>query len=151
MTITCKRIIVFCLPLMLAVPAASSADEEAAIKYRQNLMKANSAHIGSIVAIVKGQVPHTDHLVAHAEALNSTAMMVGPAFSQRTEGGETRAKADIWKMSAEFDEKVKALRDATAVLLSAAKSGGADAVGPKIGAVGDSCKGCHEKFREKKS
>ena len=151
MRITTNKIMALCLALVLAPALAAAADDEAYIKYRQNVMKAQGGHIGGIVAIIKGQIPYTNQLVGHAEGLNDTAMMVGEAFSKETKGGETRAKAEIWTKSDEFKQKVKALEEATAAFLSAARSGGVDAAKAKIGAVGDACKGCHENFREKQS
>lgn len=151
MRITSKKIAALCLPLVLAVPVAEAADDEGFIKYRQSVMKSVGGHMGAIVGIIKGEVPYTDQLVGHAEGLNGLSMMVSEAFSKETKGGETRAKAEIWAKSAEFNQKVKDLQSATAAFLSAAKSGGVDAAKAKMGAVGDACKGCHEDFREKKS
>ena len=150
MRITSKKIIAFCAPLLLVQPAVIAADDEAAIKYRQSVMKAVGGHMGAIASIVKGQVDYTDQLVSHARALRDLSEMVGKAFAQRTEGGDTRAKPEIWTMSAEFDQKVKNLQNATAAFLGAAETG-VDGAKAKMGAVGDACKGCHEDFREKKS
>ncbi|NCF28009.1 MAG: cytochrome c, partial [Gammaproteobacteria bacterium] len=40
-----------------------SADDEAAIKYRQAVMKAVGGHMGGAVAIIKGKVPYKVDLV----------------------------------------------------------------------------------------
>ena len=128
-----------------------SADENAAIKYRQAVMKAVGGHMGGAVAIIKGKVPYKDDLVVHATGLNDMANLAANAFKQKTEGGKTRAKPEIWENSDDFSDKLGALKKATAAFLAAAKSGGPAAAGAKLGAVGDSCKGCHKKFRAKKS
>jgi len=128
-----------------------SADESAAIKYRQAVMKAVGGHMGGSVAIIKGKVPYKDDLVAHATGLNDMANVAANAFKQKTEGGKTRAKPNIWEEADDFSQKIAGLKKATADFLAAAKSGGPAAAGAKLGAVGDSCKGCHKKFRAKKS
>ena len=128
-----------------------SADDKAAIKYRQAVMKAQVGHMGGVVAIIKGQVPYKDDLVAHATGLRDMAKILPNAFKIKTTGGKTRAKPEIWKDAKDFEQKIMDLQTATADFLAAAESGGPEAAGGKLGAVGDACKGCHKKFRAKKS
>lgn len=151
-TLTRTIVVIGCaLGLALGAALSASADDEAAIKYRQSVMKALNGHIGGSVAIVKGQVPYKDDLVAHATGLNDMAMILPNSFKQKTSGGKTRAKAIIWEDNADFQQKIKALQSAASDFLAAAKSGGPAAAGAKLGPVGEACKGCHKKFREKKS
>jgi cytochrome c556 len=128
-----------------------SADDSAAIKYRQAVMKAVGGHMGGSVAIIKGKVPYEGDLVAHATGLNDMAKVAATAFKQKTDGGKTRAKPNIWEDGDDFGQKIDDLKKATANFLAAAKSGGAKAAGAKLGAVGDACKACHKKYRAKKS
>jgi cytochrome c556 len=128
-----------------------SADDEDAIKYRQSVMKANGGLISGAVAIIKGKVPYKDDLVPLATGLNEAAKAVPNAFKEKTSGGDTRAKPEIWEDAGDFQQKVKDLQSATADFLAAAKSGGPEAAGAKLGAVGDACTACHKKFRAKKS
>ena len=114
-------------------------------------MEAVGGHMGGSVAIIKGKVPYKDDLVAHATGLNDMASIAANAFKQKTEGGKTRAKPNIWEDAGDFSDKIEDMKKATAAFLAAAKSGGPAAAGAKLGAVGDSCKGCHKKFRAKKS
>jgi cytochrome c556 len=128
-----------------------SADDRDSIKYRQSVMKAISGHMGGAAAIIKGKVPYKDDLVAHVTALNETTKVLPNAFKQKTSGGKTRAKPEIWENSADFQQKIKNLQMAAADFLAAAKSGGAEAAGAKMRAVGDACGACHKKYRAKKS
>jgi len=128
-----------------------SADGKDSIKYRQAVMKAVGGHMGGSVAIIKGKVPYEGDLVAHARGLNDMANIAANAFKQKTEGGKTRAKSEIWEDADDFSDKIEDMKKATAAFLAAAKSGGPAAAGAKLGAVGDTCKGCHKKFRTKKS
>ena len=57
---------------------AFAADEPAnLVKYRQNFMKANSAHLGMIAAVVKGEVSLTD------EEVNGYAAAVTDSLSNK--------------------------------------------------------------------
>ena len=134
-----------------SVLSVSAQDDEAAIKYRQAVMSAVGGHMGGSVAIIKGAVPYKEDLVAHARGLNDMANVVSNAFKIETMGGDTRAKDEIWEDAADFNQKVEDFKKATAAFLAAAESGGPAAAAGKLDAVGDTCKGCHKKFREKKS
>lgn len=128
-----------------------SADDKDYIKYRQAVMKVNGGSISAAVAIIKGKVPYKGDLVSAAMSLNESAKSVPNAFKQKTTGGKTRAKPNIWEEPGDFQQKVKDFQTATADFLAAAKSGGPEAAGAKLGAVGDACTACHKKFRAKKS
>ncbi len=128
-----------------------SADDSNFIKYRQSAMKAMSGHMVGAAAIIKGKVPYKDDLVAHVTALNETTKVLPNAFKQKTSGGKTRAKPEIWENSADVQQKIKNLQMAVADFLSAAKSGGVEAAGGKMKAVGQACGACHKKYRAKKS
>ena len=148
-----KSIVIVGSAIALTAGTALSvnADDAAAIKYRQAVMKAVGGHMGGSVAIIKGQVPFKDDLVAHARGLNDMANLTANAFKQETFGGKTRAKDNIWEDATGFNQQVEDFKKATAAFLSAAESGGPEAAGAKLGAVGDTCKGCHKKYRAKKS
>lgn len=144
-------IIVSAAALSTGIAFTVSADDSGAIKYRQAVMRAVGGHMGSSVAIIKGQVPYRDDLVAHAAGLDDMARILPNAFEQKTSGGKTRAKPNIWEDSADFQQKIRELQAAAAEFLAAAKSGGPEAASAKLGALGESCKGCHKKYRAKKS
>jgi cytochrome c556 len=128
-----------------------SADDNAYIKYRQSAMKAMSGHISGAVAIIKGEVPYTDDLVTQVTGLRDTTKVLPNAFKQKTSGGKTRAKPEIWENPDDVKQKIMALQTAAEDFLAAAKSGGPQAAGAKLGAVGEACKSCHKKYRAKKS
>ena len=139
------------IALTAGTAIAANADDKDFIKYRQAAMKAHGGHISAAVAIIKGRVPYKDDLVSHATGLNDSAKILSNAFKQKTTGGKTRAKSNIWEDTDDFQQKIKDFQVATADFLAAAKSGGPEAAGAKLGAVGDACTACHKKFRAKKS
>ena len=80
---------------------AADADPNEAIKYRKAAMKAVGGHIGGLVAILKGSVPHKDALKAHADgfAAAATLALQKAAFMQNTDGKgseATTATAKVW-------------------------------------------------------
>ena len=67
-----------------------------------------------------------------------------------TDKGETRAKAEIWSDGAKFKAANDKMVAEVAKLETAAKSGSLDAIKAAMGAVGASCKACHDDFRAEK-
>lgn len=133
--------------MLLALPLAAAADDEGDIKYRQAVMKGIAGHAGAIAQIAKGKVSHTDALQGHAHALLELSRLVPAAFRNQT-SGESRAKAGVWSDQAGFDGKAGEFERAAAATAEAAE-GGPDAVKATLGALFDTCKGCHKDYREK--
>ena len=118
------------------------ADEEAIIKYRQQAMKAASAHLKSAGAILKGSVPFQSDLAKHTRALADLGPIIAAGFPEGSDFGETDAKEAVWEKRAEFDQAADKFTQASAAFA-------ANPNGQTMGAVGKSCKGCHKQFREK--
>lgn len=72
-----------------------------------------------------------------------------PAGSGPQDGVKTAAKADVWLNEIEFADKVQEFQ-AQARELKAAAADGVDAMIAQTNDVGQTCKACHQKFREKK-
>ena len=140
---------------------AWGADEPANVaKYRQNFMKANSAHLGMISAIVKGEVSMTDELVPHAQALAEQGKLVTAnlqlLFPEGTGKGaagvETAALPVIWEQWGQFEEAAQHFEEESAKFAEVAQGGDMTAIAQALGQLGQrGCGGCHEDFREKKN
>ncbi|MEO8548257.1 MAG: cytochrome c [Sphingomicrobium sp.] len=61
--------------------------------------------------------------------------------------GKTGAKPAIWQKPADFVAKDTAMRQAAAAFDAAAKSGDMAAIGARFGALGKTCKACHDDYR----
>jgi cytochrome c556 len=133
----------------LAAPAAAQfAKAEDAIKYRQSAMFIQGQHAGRLGAMAAGRVPYdTTSAVANAEVVAQISRLPWAGFGPGTEGG--KAKPDIWKEQAKFKELSERLMTDTDKLLVAAKAGNLDALKTAMGAVGETCKTCHDTFRSK--
>ena len=135
-----------------------AADEPAnLVKYRQNFMKGNSAHLGMIAALVKGEVSLTDELAPNAAALAEMGEMLSanlqqlfPEGTDKAAGLKTAALPAIWEKWSDFEQVAMRFQEETAKLAEVAETGDTAAIGQQLGVVGkEGCGACHETFREK--
>ena len=129
---------------------ATAEDEQHAIGYRKATMQALGAHTKATGALIKGEVSYEGHLARHTAGIASIGGMLGDLFPEGSDFGDTRALPAIWEKPDEFTKVVQAIRSASAALADAGKGGDMEAVRAAFGGLGKACKGCHEKFREKK-
>ena len=122
------------------------------VNYRKSVMKAQSAHLKAIKAIVRGKVGYTGLLGNHAKALELTGKDLTDLFPAGTgpDKIKSRAKADIWKDWKKFEASAKKLNVETAKLVKIANGGDKKAVADQFKVVGKACGGCHKPFRAKK-
>lgn len=152
------------LVLMAAGSAPTMAQDEPAniVKYRQTFMSGNSAHLGMMAAIVKGEVSLTDELAPNAAALAEMGEMLGTnlqrLFPEGTgtsadiSGVDTRALPAIWENWSEFEQVAMRFQEETARLAEVAEEGDVAAVGQQLGVVGrEGCGACHETFRQEQN
>jgi cytochrome c556 len=148
-----KTTLTLCTALMsLGVFApAAFANDEGEIKYRKSVMKSVGGHMGAIVGIMKTETANAAHLQLHADAIANLSSIVPDLFPAGSDfGADTTVLPVIWQKPDDFAKAVKQLQDAAADMSAAAKTGDMAQVGPAIGKLGESCKNCHENFREKK-
>lgn len=137
--------------MVAALPFSASAQfakKEDAIKYRQSAFALMGTHMGRIGAVTKGEVAFNAADVQKSAALIATlSTLPWEAFGPGTEGG--KAKPAIWKEG----DKVKAGADkfmkAAADLNAAAKSGNLDQIKKAFGATSQTCKACHDSYKDK--
>lgn len=141
------RIIPLTLTMAMAAGAAVAAEKHL-VEYREKNMEVLGGHMGSIVAIVKGEVPYGDDLQYHADALAAAAPLVIPAFKTEAMTDKSEALPAIWEDWDKFEQAANKLEETSGALAAAAKTGNMAAVGAALGDVGKSCKGCHDDFSE---
>lgn len=121
---------------------------EDAVKYRQSALTVMANHFGRIGAMVNGRAPFDAKAAqdsAHVVATLSSLPWAG--FTANTESLKSRAKPEIWKEQAKFKDASDKLVAEVAKLEAAAKTGNLDTIKTAFGAVGGSCKACHDAFR----
>ncbi|MCU0968791.1 MAG: cytochrome c [Rubrivivax sp.] len=136
--------------LSFALPAAAQFQKpEDAIKYRKAAFTVMAAHFSRIGAMAQGRVPFDGAAAtANAEIVATMSALPFTAFGDGTDKGDTRALPKIWSDRANFDAGAKKMQDEVAKLVAAAKSNNLDNVKTAFGAVGQTCKGCHDNFRK---
>ena len=135
---------------LTALPAAAQyRNAEAAIKYRQSAMALQGNHMGRLGAMIKGDVPF-DAKVA-AENIEITAVLNRLQFAAFVDGsdkGNTKAKPEIWTEKDKFNAAVAKSQEDVLKLAAAGKTGNFDQIKAAAGAVGQSCKACHDTYKK---
>jgi cytochrome c556 len=136
---------------LASLPAAAQFQKpEDAIKYRQSAMTLQGNHLGRVFAVASGRVPFDAK--ATADNIEIVALINRLQFAGFVDGsdkgGDTRAKPEIWTEKDKWKAAVAKSQDDVNKLVAAGKSGNLDQIKSAAGAVGQSCKGCHDYFRK---
>lgn len=149
-----KKIVSFVLAAaavtLMAPASAQFAKPEDAVKYRKSalfVMQQNFARVGAMAA---GKAPFDAKVAAESAAIaESMSKLPWAAFGEGTDKGDTKAKPEIWKESAKFKEYADKMQGEMSKLAAAAKTGNLDSIKVAVSATGDSCKTCHDAYRNK--
>ncbi len=152
-----KRILLAGLALALGagytLTAFSQVKPEVLVKQRQSAMTLQGKYFGPMAGMAQGKVPYNADVVArNAAYLDVLDKMPWDGFAESTKDlkdVKTAALPAIWNEPAKFKEAQERLQSEVSKLVSVSKSGDEAAVKAQIGAVGKSCGGCHENFRQK--
>ncbi|SFC80306.1 Cytochrome c556 [Polaromonas sp. OV174] len=139
------------LAALMAPAHAQFAKAEDAIKYRQSALSVMGTHFGRVGAMANGKVPFDAKLAAdNAAIVADMAKLPWAGFAPGTDkGGNTKAKPEIWTEQAKFKEGQDKLIAESTKLAAAAKTGNLDALKTAFAATADTCKACHDAFRNK--
>lgn len=136
----------------LAAPASAQfAKAEDAIHYRQGALTVMGAHFGRLGDMVKGKVPFDAKAAQdNAAIVAEMARLPWAAFGPGTDkGGNTKAKPEIWTDQAKFKEHSDKLVVETGKLATVSKTGNLDVLKTAFASTADTCKSCHDAFRNK--
>jgi len=131
---------------------AASAEEraQAIAETRQGLLKVVASYFGPIYAMAQDQIPYDGELVkANAEKIATLLPMIPDVFRADTRAYdlETEALDGIWEDQDDFAAKAVASAE-KATALAAATADGKGAAIQAFGAMGGSCKACHDNYRQ---
>lgn len=134
----------------LATPASAQfAKPEDAVKYRKSAMTIMATHFGRVAAMANGRVPFDAKVAAdNAAVAESMSKLPWAAFVEGSDKGDTRAKPEIWSDAAKFKDANEKMQGEMTKLSAAAKTGNLDSIKAAVGAVGGSCKACHDAFQK---
>ena len=137
------------LLLIFVYGTVSFADSRGIIKYRQNVMKSVSGHMGAIVDILKNGLPLKDHIVDHALSMQQISRMTLSMFPEGSGKGRTKSKQVIWEQWSEFESAASDFERESIKLVEVAQSGDMEALSKQVRATGKTCSGCHRNFRKR--
>jgi cytochrome c556 len=134
---------------LTALPAAAQfRNAEAAIKYRQSAMYLQNDHLGRLFAMANGRVPFDAKVAAEQiEIISVLNRLQFAAFIDGSDKGNTRAKPEVWTEKDKFAAAVAKSQEDVGKLV-AVKTGSLDQIKTAVGAVGESCKACHDNYRK---
>ena len=135
--------------LAMALPAlAQFAKPEDAIKYRKSAFFVMQQNFSRVAAMAQGKVPFDAKVAAESAAVaESMSKLPWAGFGPGTDKGDTEAKSDIWTDRARFNDYAEKMQAEMVKFNAAAKTGSLDAIKTNLGAVGKTCKGCHDAFK----
>jgi cytochrome c556 len=142
----------FAAAAALAAAPAFADPAEDAVAARQGFFKLLGAEMGPLAAMAKGEVPYdAERAKGHAADLAAlTGYSLPDLFIDGTSTddlrGKTWAKPDIWMDKADFGAKFAALQKAVADNRAKIGAGRAE-LGQALGAVGGTCKSCHDAYK----
>lgn len=136
--------------LVISATAAAQAKPEQLVKQRQAAMTLQGKYFGPLGAMAQGKAPYNAELVRNNAAfLDVLAKMPWDGFAASTKDVKSASLPAVFTDTAKFKEAQDRLQSEISKLVSVSKSGDEAAVKAQLGAVGKSCGGCHENFREK--
>lgn len=135
-----------------AALAQDATPEEVALEIRHGHMLNYAANLGVLGAMAKGERDYDAAAagVAAGNLLNLASIdqtHYWPEGTSNADMEESRALPAIWENMADFNAKNETLLQAVTALQGAAGTDLAALQGA-MGAVGQSCGGCHEDYRE---
>jgi cytochrome c556 len=143
--------VVVALTLGVAAGAVfAQAKPETLVKQRQSVMTLQGKYFGPMAAMAQGKAPYNADIVRrNAVFLDNLTRMAWDGFDPSTKDVKSAALPAIYEQQAKFKEAASRLETEANKLYEVSRSGDEAAVKAQIGAVGKSCGGCHESFRQK--
>ena len=130
--------------------AFAQAKPEVLVKQRQAAMTLLGKYFGPLGGMAQGKVPFNAQVVQrNAEYLAVLSQMPWDGFDPSTANVKSRAKPGLFKETQKVKEHVERFQSEVKKLQTVAKSGDESAIKAQIGAVGKTCGGCHDAYREK--
>lgn len=137
--------------LTLAAPASAQFTKpEDAVKYRKSALFVMQQNFSRVAAMAQGKAPFDAKVAAESTAVAEyMSKLPWAGFGEGTDKGETKAKPEIWTEKAKFNEYADKMQAEMTKLAAAAKTGNLEAIKAAVGPVGESCKTCHDAYRNK--
>lgn len=136
-----------CSTLLMGTAHSQFQKPKDAIEYRQSAKFLLGSHFGRMAPVVRGQVEYNaENIKNNVEIVKVLATLPWAGFGPGTEGGD--AKPEVWSNAKGFEEERNKLMVQIDALSEAANSGDLNKFKAAFGKVGQSCRSCHDTFRE---
>jgi cytochrome c556 len=136
--------------LISGAAQAQFAKPEDAVKYRQSAFALMGNHMGRINAQLKSDKPNVQAIQSSAALIETMSKLPYEAFVPGSESiANTKALPGVFKDSAKIKELADKMQAEVTKLSATAKGGDVKAIQTQFGAVGQSCKACHDDYRAK--
>jgi cytochrome c556 len=123
---------------------------EVLVKQRQAVMTLQGKYFGPMAGMAQGKIPFNADVVKRNSAfLDNLSRMAWDGFDPSTKDVKSNALPVIYEQQAKFRDAYTRLENEAHKLWEVAQRGDEAAIKAQIGAVGKSCGGCHESFRQK--
>lgn len=136
-----------------AVQSADLFNAEDAVKYRQSIYQIFSAQAGVMGGMAQGKIPFdAEEINKRAMNIAAVAPMLGETYFPATRDVKaSKLKAAAWNNMEGLGAKGETFGKALGELIEASSKPGFDVAKarPAVGAVLQSCKGCHDDYRAK--
>ena len=133
---------------LAAGAGVQAADSKALIKHRQGVMNAISGHLTSIFSTLRGPESFAPNRQFHADSIANLAKISVHTFPEGTDSGKTSASSDIWSKPEAFKQAMDKFVTKADDLAATAGNGDVKALASAAKALGGTCKGCHDDFKE---
>jgi cytochrome c556 len=149
-----KKILLAGLVLALgsgfAINASAQAKPDVLVKQRQAAMTLQGKYFGPLGGMAAGRVPYDAAVVArNAGYLETLSKLPWDGFNASTKDEKSAALPAVFSDMGKFKEAADAEQEAIGKLAAVSKGGSEADVKAAIGAVGKTCGGCHDNFRQK--
>lgn len=127
---------------------AQFKNDAEAVKYRQGVFTAMKVHFGRLSAVAQGKLTFDAEATKRdAQIVHLLSSMPWLGFGESTATLSDKAKPEIWVDRDKFKQGTVNLEEKTQMLAQAAQSADLEKIKLAVGAVGKSCKSCHDTFR----
>lgn len=144
---------------LFAVAGAATAQQalkpEEMIKFRKAGYSVMAWNMGKIKAqtVDAPQTFNKEQVLAAARVIAATAnsgmgALYGPGTDKDAGGEKTRLKSEFFQQPEEVKKVAVAFNKEANELAKVAEGGDVNAIKTQFGKVGETCKGCHDKFRK---
>ncbi len=136
--------------LVVSTTAAAQVRPEVMVKQRQAAMALQGKYFGPMAAMAQDKAPFKADVVAYnASLLDALSRMPWDGFDASTKDVKSATLPAAYTDTAKFKSAQDQFNSAVEKLVAASKGSDMAATKAAIGAVGKTCGGCHDNFRQK--